>query len=222
MLCKSVLCILGTDECDRDIMNAINICNEVNAHLSVLIVGSTPVPVLADPWTKDREAAVDAIKTHEERIRSLAIGYGVSANVEICYIAERWADEIIGERARYSDLTIVGADLLRQADLKTLAIDWILFHSRSPILILPADMRPTLRPRKVLFASGCPDGSNAGRARCDRYNGRGRGGSCHRQRSGRHHGSAKSRPPRQYRCLPRTSWCEGNDQSPACWWARRH
>jgi nucleotide-binding universal stress UspA family protein len=158
MPCKSVFCIIGTDRCDRDIMNAINLCNELNAHLSVLIVGLTPIPmggygaVLPDAWTLEREADVFAIKMREQRVKSLAVAYGVSTDVDICYVGERWADEIIGQRARYSDLTIVGPDLLCQPDLKISAVEGVLFHSGSPILILPADAHPTLRPRKVLFA----------------------------------------------------------------------
>jgi nucleotide-binding universal stress UspA family protein len=158
MPCKSVFCIIGTDRCDRDIMNAINLCNELNAHLSVLVVGLTPVPmggygtVLPDAWTLEREADVAAMKAREQRVRSLAIAYGVSTDVDICYVGERWADEMIGQRARYSDLTVVGPDLLCQPDLKTSAIEGVLFHSGSPILILPADAAPSLRPRKVLFA----------------------------------------------------------------------
>jgi hypothetical protein len=92
MPCKNVFCIIGTDRCDRDIMNAINLCNELNAHLSVLVVGLTPIPmggygtVLPDAWTLEREADVAAIKAREQRVRSLAIAYGVSTDVDICNV----------------------------------------------------------------------------------------------------------------------------------------
>ena len=46
MLCaKSRSASSGTDRCDRDIMNASNFCNELNAHQSVLVAGLAPVPM---------------------------------------------------------------------------------------------------------------------------------------------------------------------------------
>jgi nucleotide-binding universal stress UspA family protein len=158
MRCNSIFCVIGADRCDRDIMNAINLCRELETHLSVLVVGLAPFPmggygaVTSDAWILEREADVAAIKMRQKRIKSLANAYGILADVGICYADNDGADEMIGQRARFSDITIIGPDLLHQPELKAPAINGALFHSGRPILIIPAGKWPTLCPAIVLFA----------------------------------------------------------------------
>jgi nucleotide-binding universal stress UspA family protein len=158
MSCKSIFCVIGADRCDRDIMNAINLCRELDMHLSVLVVGLAPFPMgghgamVSDAWILEREADVSAIKIRQKRVKSLANAYGILADVGICYADKDGADEMIGQRARFSDVTVIGPDLLHQPDLKAPAINGALFHSGRPILIIPAGMWPTLCPATVLLA----------------------------------------------------------------------
>jgi nucleotide-binding universal stress UspA family protein len=158
MSCKSVFCVIGADRCDRDIMNAINLCRELDMHLSVLVVGLAPFPMgghgalVSDSWILEREADVRAIKIRQMRIKSLANAYGILADVSICYTDKNGADDMVGQRARFSDITIVGPDLLHQPELKAPAINGALFHSGRPILIIPGGKWPTLCPATVLLA----------------------------------------------------------------------
>jgi nucleotide-binding universal stress UspA family protein len=139
-------------------MNAIILCSEINAHLSVLVVGLTPIPMggygvgLSDTWILEREAVVAAIKMRQTRVKSLANAYGVLADIDICYADKEWVGEMIGQHARYSDITLIGPDLLHQPELKAIAINGAIFHSGRPVLIVPAGIRPTLRPATVLLA----------------------------------------------------------------------
>ena len=121
MSCKSVFCIIGIDQCDRDILNAIHLCREQDAHLSVLIVSLAPTPiggygvVVSAAWLLEREADIAAMKKREKQIISLVQTAGLKADVDSYYCEKDWADEIIGQRARFSDLTIIGPDLTASA-----------------------------------------------------------------------------------------------------------
>lgn len=59
---------------------------------------------------------------------------------------------IIGRRARYTDATIIGPDLLTNEALKAKVIDGALFESGRPILLIPHGSKPTLRPKRILLA----------------------------------------------------------------------
>jgi nucleotide-binding universal stress UspA family protein len=158
MSCRSVFCVIGIDQCDRDILNAIHLCKEQDAHLSVLIVSLAPTPmggygvVVSTAWLLEREADIAAMKKREKQVISLVQAAGLKADVDSYYCEKDWADEIIGQRARFSDLTIVGPDLLHQPALKTPALSGALFHSGRPTLVVPKGTHATLRPHKVLFA----------------------------------------------------------------------
>ena len=76
----------------------------------------------------------------------------ISADVDSTYSEIAWADEVIGRRARYADLTVLGPDLLTGADLRDSALSGALFNSAKPVLIVPEGRAPTLRPKRVLVA----------------------------------------------------------------------
>lgn len=155
---KSVFCVIGIDQCDRDILNAIHLCKELDAHLSVLIVSLAPTPmggygiVVSPAWLLEREADIAAMKKRERQIISLVQNAGLKADVDSYYCEKDWADEIIGQRARFSDLTLIGPDLLHQPALKTPALSGTLFHSGRPTLVVPTGARATLHPHKVMLA----------------------------------------------------------------------
>ena len=158
MSCRSVFSVIGIDQCDRDILNAIHLCKEQDAHLSVLIVSLAPTPiggygvVVSGAWLLEREADIAAMKKREKQIISLVQHAGLRADVDSYYCEGEWAEEIIGQRARFSDVTIVGPDLLHQPALKTPALSGALFHSGRPILVVPTGARATLHPHNVMLA----------------------------------------------------------------------
>ncbi|TIQ06062.1 MAG: universal stress protein, partial [Mesorhizobium sp.] len=62
------------------------------------------------------------------------------------------ADDTIGRRARYADITVIGPELLANETLKSKAIEGALFSSGKPLLLIPEGSRPTLKPKRVLIA----------------------------------------------------------------------
>ncbi|MEP7453422.1 universal stress protein [Phyllobacterium sp. SB3] len=158
MSCKSVFCIIGIDQCDREILNAIHLCKELDAHLAVFIVSLAPTPmggygvVVSTTWLLEREADIVAMKRREKQITSLVQNSGLKADVDSYYCEKDGADEIIGQRARFSDLTLIGPDLLHQPALKTPALNGALFHSGRPTLVVPTGGCATMHPHKVMLA----------------------------------------------------------------------
>jgi nucleotide-binding universal stress UspA family protein len=156
---KSILCVIGVKQSDRDIQDAVKLCTEINAHLSILIVAlAAPPPMgkhataLSGSWLEERAAGFARLKARVERVTALAAKTALSCDVDSEYPEFASADRVIGRRARYADLTVVGADLLEDSDLKGPAIDGGLFESGRPLLIVPAGSKPTLQPKNVLLA----------------------------------------------------------------------
>lgn len=158
MAFKSVFCVIGMDQCDRDIINAAQLCKELDAHLSVFIVSLAPSPrggygvVVSTSWLLERENDIAAMKKRERQIASLIKNARLSCDIDSHYCEKAWADEIIGQRARFSDLTLLGPDLLHQPGLKMPVLSGALFHSGRPTLMIPRGAIATLQPRKVMLA----------------------------------------------------------------------
>ncbi|MBA8882079.1 universal stress protein [Phyllobacterium myrsinacearum] len=158
MSCKTVFCVIGRDECNQDLMNAINLSLEADAHLSVLIVGVAPSPVGAynvmqsSDWLLDRETELASIRARQKKVTSLLNVYALSCDVNTEYSHKDWLDDVIGRRARCSDLVVIGPDLLLQPQLRDPTIEGVLFQSSRPALIVPKDAKATLHPKKVMLA----------------------------------------------------------------------
>jgi nucleotide-binding universal stress UspA family protein len=69
---------------------------------------------------------------------------------EYCELAS--AGELIGRRARYADLTLIGPEVLATQVLKAKIIDGSLFHAGRPILLVPQGAKATLAPERVMVA----------------------------------------------------------------------
>ena len=91
---KSIFCVIGIDQCDRDILNAIHLCKELDAHLSVLIVSLAPFPmggygvVVSPTWLLEREADIAVMKKREKQITSL-VQNATSRPMSIAIIVKR-------------------------------------------------------------------------------------------------------------------------------------
>ena len=156
---KTLLSVIGVDQSDRDLQTAIGLCQETGAHLSVLVVAlAAPPPigeyaaVVSDAWLEEREADMNRLRETAAKMTARLADTDVSADVDSTYSEIAWADEVIGRRARYADLTVLGPDLLTGADLRDSALSGALFDSAKPVLIVPEGRAPTLRPKRVLVA----------------------------------------------------------------------
>lgn len=159
MTLKTILAITGTTAGDEDLAVATALCEEAGLHLSVLIVEPAPAPptgefaaMVSDGWIAQRQAGQTRLDERAAAVTAKLAATTVSADVTTAYPELAWADEIVGRRARYADLTLVGPGLPRNDMLGSRAIHGALFSSGTPLMIVPAGGRPTVAPRRVLLA----------------------------------------------------------------------
>ena len=159
MAFKTVVSVIGVDQSDRDLKTAIGLCQEVTAHLSILVIAlAAPPPmgehatVVLDAWSQEREAELARLLKRTEEVTTLVADSGLSADVESEYSEMVSADFIVGRRARYTDLTILGPELLEGETLKAYVLNGALFESGRPVLLVPDGSVPTLRSKRILVA----------------------------------------------------------------------
>lgn len=157
---KTILTVAGPETAwEGDLKLAADLCEQAEAHLSVLVMAlAAPPPigeyaaVVSDSWLQEREADLKLLNARKEEISTFVATCAVSGNVVSEYPEAGWADEMVGRRARYADLTLAGPELLKTETLKEKVIEGALFWSGKPLLLIPEGVRPTLEPKRVLVA----------------------------------------------------------------------
>jgi nucleotide-binding universal stress UspA family protein len=156
---KTLLTVTAPLLGDGDLLLAARLCDEINAHLSVLTVAlAAPPPIgeyaamVSDVWLEQRQADLKELKQRNAAVSNLLSAQALSSDLSSEYKDIAWTDEAIGRRARYADLTVIGPEMLSLDTLKDKTIEGALFSSGKPILVVPADTKPTLRPRRVMVA----------------------------------------------------------------------
>lgn len=159
MAFRTILAVTGPHEGDGDLKPAADLCNEIGAHLAGLVVAvAAPPPVgeyaavVSEAWLDERRAVEDLLKKRTADLSAFLAGSVLSADVSSEYPEAGWADDTIGRRARYADITVIGPELLANETLKSKAIEGALFSSGKPLLLIPAGAQPTLKPKRVLIA----------------------------------------------------------------------
>lgn len=159
MTFKTVLTVTGPDLGDGDLELAAAICEEIEAHLAVLVVAvAAPPPiggyaaVMSEAWLQERQAEMDRLRQREEDVTALLAASTVSSDVSSEYSEEAWADDVIGRRARYADVVLLGPELLSCGVLKSRAVEGALFSSGKPLLLVPEGSAPGLRPKRIMVA----------------------------------------------------------------------
>lgn len=156
---KTLLSVVNVKQNDDDLNAAIQLCSQINAQLSVVVLAIATLPPLgdypigtADAWLKDRHNDLEALSKRVDAVEMMVKNADISATVIDEYPEAARVARVIGRHARYADATIIGSSLLRNDLLKTTVIDGALFESGRPILIVPPHHKPTLRPKRVLLA----------------------------------------------------------------------
>jgi nucleotide-binding universal stress UspA family protein len=108
--------------------------------------------MVSEDWLKERQADEKNLRKTATAVTALLAGLPLSADVASDYPEASWADETIGRRARYADITVVGPQLLAGEMLKSKVIEGALFFSGKPVLLVPEGTRPTLKPKRVMVA----------------------------------------------------------------------
>jgi len=154
---KTILSVMGTTEIDGDLRVAIDLCIQVGAHLSALVVAVAPQPTgryatLSQGWLDQRERNLQQLDECVRQVREKLARSEISFDVDSLYVEVAGANFDIGERALYADLVLAGPSVFQDPDLKQQLVDGGLFQAGRPLLIAPPGSTPTLQPKTVLLA----------------------------------------------------------------------
>lgn len=159
MTFKTLLTVTGPNQGESDLKLAASLCEQVDAHLSVLVLelaappsGGAYAAIVSPAWLEERQAELKRLKKRISEVAAFLSRSAVSSDLSDDYPDVAWADEVVGRRARYADLTILGPDLLASDTLKGKVIQGALFSSGKPLLLVPDGAQPTLRPKRILVA----------------------------------------------------------------------
>ena len=155
---KTILSVTSPDMGNGDLKLAASLCESIHAHLSILVVQvAAPPPIgdfatFSDTWLQERLEDKERLTTRRDEVTALLAAGTVSADIATEYPELAWADEAIGRRARYADLTLIGPEVLGTKTLRAKSIEGALFSSGKPLLLIPSNASATLAPRRILVA----------------------------------------------------------------------
>ena len=158
MAYKTILSVTGVDQSDRDLELAAELCGQVDAQLSALVVAiAAPPPMgdavlMADVWAKERQAVLERVTERGSAVSAFLAKNELRGDVSTEYPDIAWVDEAVGQRARYADLTVIGPEILKTETLKAKVIEGVLFSSGKPLLLVPEGTHLTMKPKRVVVA----------------------------------------------------------------------
>jgi nucleotide-binding universal stress UspA family protein len=156
MYFKCLLSVVSVEQSDDDLKVAITLCSQFNAQLSVMVIAVAPSQPIddgnADIWLKERHEDLEILNKRVDEVNAIMKTAEISATVIDEYPESARISRVIGKRARYTDIMIIGPDLLGNKTLKTKTIVGGLFESGRPVLIVPRGSTATLWPKCVLLA----------------------------------------------------------------------
>ncbi|MGX5844515.1 universal stress protein [Mesorhizobium sp. ArgA1] len=167
MAFRTVLCVTEVEHSDQDVRTAADLCAEVGACLSVLVIKfskrrpngagvwpeHTPDVVRLERRIREIDTLSQNIVRLEKRsreIHSLLETMWARCDVDTDYCDKANVGDLVRRRALLADLTVIGPSLLDDDDLGPLAIDGSLFESGKPVLVVPRGAKASLRPRRML------------------------------------------------------------------------
>ncbi|MEI9401881.1 universal stress protein [Mesorhizobium argentiipisi] len=169
MAFKTALCVTEMEHSDQDVRAAADLCAEVGARLSVLIIKfARRRPSGADSalWPERIRAAfrletrsseietfsndVARLEKRSREIHTLLDAMAIPSDVGTDYCDQACFGDAVRQRALCTDLTVIGPLLLNDDDLGPFAIDGCLFESGTPVLVVPHGAKASLRPRRIL------------------------------------------------------------------------
>lgn len=156
---KVILAVTGPDVPDPRLDLAVSLCQDAEAHLAVLATAvAAPPPIgryaaeISDAWHEERRAEIANLQKFAAELREKLAQKDVSSDISTIYEEEGWVDDVIGQRAKYTDLVLLGPDLLAHPPMKEKVVEGALFRAGKPLLVIPEGARPTLKPKRILVA----------------------------------------------------------------------
>jgi len=156
---KTLLTVTTPGSGDADLKMATALAGEVEAHLAVLVIALANSPrigrystSMADDWLRERRMDEEKLRERSAAVSEFLASRTASSDVSSEYAEDTWVGEVVGQRARYADLVIVGPEMLKHEALKEKVIEGTLFSSGRPLLLAPDGSTPTLKPRRIAVA----------------------------------------------------------------------
>jgi nucleotide-binding universal stress UspA family protein len=174
MTFKTVLYVVGCDDEEnaQEISAVMELAQQSDWHLTVLVLGIAPSPPMStfgvtpqDLWVGELTAMQSRAESRAKEIRGNAQSRGLSADVAMRVCDHPQADDVVGERARFADVTLIsGADSPGAVQVRTLY--GALYKSARPVLMLPNLVPATFSPAVIMVAwdSGIPATRSVGHA----------------------------------------------------------
>ena len=155
----TVLCVTRSDASSALNDGAVKIAQSASAHLLVLLFSiALPPPVgvhmesVSKAWHSEREIDQRKLRERAAVVEDLLSRAAVAHDITEAYTDLLDLDNVVGERARYADLVILGPDLLADPMQLNAALDGALFHSGVPVLLVPDGATATTEPASVVLA----------------------------------------------------------------------
>ena len=159
MQVKTILFPIHMKQSENEIVEALNLCHKLDAHLSVLLFGQTPpVPlvsdavVLSENWGVLTEDAKINLGKRVKQLEMLTVETGVSADVRGVLINDALMGDAVAEQALYSDLVMITRSFLSGPEFAEKIAAAMLLTSGKPILVGESHQLPAINATKVIIA----------------------------------------------------------------------
>ena len=159
MVPKTLFIVMDSGQPTDSVARAISLCQQNGGHLAVLVVGiALPASataygaVPADTWSEEREKGRAVAVAKASEIEALMAEAGVSGDVSTYYCDEGQIADIVGMRARYTDLGLFMPTSDQDKPLSDKALEGFVYQSARPFLVAPSGCDLTLKPKRVMIA----------------------------------------------------------------------
>jgi nucleotide-binding universal stress UspA family protein len=156
---KTILCVVGTDCTNADVETAVNLAIEAEAHIKLLVTSlqaTAPIDDYAGTasslWIEERQQSLDLLAAKVESLTTTLSRSGVSFEIQSLWLDSVWAEDDLGERARYADLLLVVPSLQTDKQLHSHVLHAGLFEAMCPMLLWATGNKPSLKPDTVVLA----------------------------------------------------------------------
>jgi nucleotide-binding universal stress UspA family protein len=154
---RTILAVTTPQSTNADLEMAVELCAPDGIHLSVLVMSfAAPPPIgeyaamVSDAWMEERQQDAARLEARRAAVSAFLQKMEISGDVTVEYPEAAFADEAIGRRARYADVTIIGPEVIADKALKTKVVEGALFSSGRPLLIVPRGSKADLRPKSIV------------------------------------------------------------------------
>ncbi|UIK06199.1 universal stress protein [Neorhizobium galegae] len=154
---KTVLAMIANTDPTADLARAIEIAIELEAHLSVVVIGLAVPATIGDfpagtVWLDQRDEDLRLLDGIRKQAESACKTNGLSFDADVLYADSGFVSEEIHRRALYADVLVIGDGVRSDSALTRRIVDGGVFEARRPLLLVPKGRKTTLKPRRILLA----------------------------------------------------------------------